>query len=255
MGTIEVEARGPARIVRIVRPQARNALDVAMLRALVDAALEIRRDRNARAVVLTGCDGIFAAGGDLRAFAKIRTAAGGRRLAMRGHEVIDTYLALGLPLIAALNGDAFGGGCELATACDYRIMESQSRLHWVQGRFAVTTAWGATGRLVQAVGAGVTARWLLTAATVTADEATSAGFAHERVETGGSVEAALGLAERISRVSRATVKRQLALIRGCEGRSPAEWRDAEVRAFGAGWGSREHHAAVERFHARPRAQL
>ena len=254
MGTVDLESRGPVRIVRIVRPEARNALDLAMMRGLREAAKTIRRDRESRAVVITGCDGIFAAGGDLRAFSRVKSADGGRRIARRGHEVIDAFIALGVPIVAALNGDAFGGGCELATACDYRIMESQARLHWVQGRFAVTTAWGATGRLVNSVGAGVAARWLLTAAVVSAREAAAVGYAHEEVATGTSLEAAVAWCERVAVIPRSTTRRQLGLIRATGGRSPDESRELEMRVFGEGWGSRVHHEAVARFLARTRVQ-
>jgi enoyl-CoA hydratase len=253
MGAVELEARGPLRIVRVVRPEARNAFDLAMLRSLTRIARSLRRDPDARVVMLTGSHGFFAAGGDLRAFANVRTAAGARRLAAYGYEVVDAFHAIGAPFVAGLNGDAYGGGCELAAACDYRIMAASAKLHWVQQRFAVTTAWGGTSRLVHECGVGVATRWLLTAAGVTAQEAHAAGFAHEIVADAEAVEArALALAERIAEIPRAATKRQVELLRDIPGRTAADARDLEGRAFGSGWASKAHHDAVAKFLSRAR---
>jgi enoyl-CoA hydratase len=253
MGAIEIESRGPLRIVRVVRPEARNALDVAMLRQLATAARSLRRDRSARVVMLTGSHGFFVAGGDLRAFAKVRTAAGARRLTAHGYELIEAFRAIGVPVIAGLGGDAYGGGCELAAACDYRIMAASARLHWVQQRFAVTTAWGGTSRLVHECGIGVATRWLLTAATVSAQEAYAAGFAHDIVADSDAVDAhALTFAERVAEIARAATKRQLELLRDIPGRTAADARDLEGRAFGNGWATAAHHEAVARFLSRAR---
>lgn len=250
--TVELEARGPARIVRIVRPERRNALDRATLRALGRVARQVARDPAARALVLTGTEPAFAAGGDLRELARVRSAAGARSVAREGRDAIDALRAAGVPLIAAINGDAHGGACELAAACDYRIIEAHARFHWVQGRFAVTTAWGGTARLLELVGPGVAARWLLTAASVSAHEALHAGLVDEVVDRGEALARACALAEQIAAVPRATTRRQLALLRG----AASVWREAaraeELRAFAQSWISREHQDAVERFMNRRR---
>jgi enoyl-CoA hydratase len=252
--TVAVEARGVARVLRIERPARLNALDTATLRAMARVARALGRDREARGIVLTGTGRTFVAGGDLQAFARLRSASGGRRVAALGHDAIEALRATGLPLIAAVNGDAYGGGCELAAACDLRLVERHARFHWVQGRLGVTTGWGGTARLVELVGVACATRWLLTARTVDAVEAARARFADEVVEPGTSVEAGCALVEAIASVPAPTTRRQLALLRGVHGLSRDEGRLAEARVFGEAWASPEHHAAVARFLARTRGE-
>jgi enoyl-CoA hydratase len=248
---VALEARGPARVIRIDRASRHNALDRAALRALAAAGRAVARDPEARGIVLTGTAPAFIAGGDLREFARVRTAAGARAIARLGRDAIDALRGAGVPLVAAINGDAHGGGCELAAACDYRVLESHVRLHWVQGRFAIATGWGATARLVDLVGRGVAARWLLGARSVAADEAARVGFADEVVPTGRGVAAACGFIDGIAAVTtRAATRRQLGLVRrACGGMSERDRAD-ELRAFARGWAAQEHQDAMREFVAR-----
>ena len=250
--TVVLEQRGSTRIVRIDRPERRNALGRETLEAIVQAAKLIGADRDARAIVITGTGAAFVAGGDLQELASLTTAAGGREVHRLGHRATDALRRTKLPLIAAVNGDAFGGGCELAAACDYRFAERHARFHWVQGRLAVTTGWGGTARLLEIVGSAVAARWLLTARTVDTLEARDCGFVDEVVETGTSVDAACAFASEIATVPRETTRLQLELIRGAASKRATLARAAERKAFGQAWASQEHQDAVARFLARKR---
>lgn len=248
--TVSLAAHGAARVLTVERPERRNALDRATLRGLARAARAAARDPDARGIVITGRGTVFVAGGDLHELARLRGRAGGRRVADLGHATLDALRAAGLPLVAAVHGDAFGGGCELAAACDYRVVERTARFHWVQGRYAITTAWGGTARLCELVGPAVAMRWLLGARTVDAAEAQAAGFADELVEPGGAVGAACALVETFTALTGATVRAQLALIRAMHGASRDEARMLEQRAVARTWASRDHHDAVARALAR-----
>ena len=198
-------------------------------------------------MVFCGTNGFFSAGGDLRAFANVTTSREAREIAKLGRGFIDAFRSLGIPLVAAINGHAFGGGCELATACDVRIMEQGAKLHWVQGRMAVTTGWGGTARLVAIVGPGTAARWLLATATVDSASADAAGFVDAVVAAGESVDAACTWLDSVALVPAAASRAQLALIREARDRSEAVALASETRAFVRLWNSEAHHQAVTRF--------
>lgn len=250
--SVTVAARGAARVITVDRPQRRNALDPAALTALGDAARSLRGDRDARAVVLTGAPGVgvFLSGGDLQVLKDVRTARAARAMARTAHAAVDALRALGLPLVAAIHGDAFGGGCELAAACDYRIAEEGVRFHWVQARFAVTTGWGGTANLLELVPRGTAARWLLTASPVPVAEAHAAGFVDAVVPAGAALDAAVTFAERVAAHPRGGVARLLTLLRASGRLGPAEARALELKEFGAAWATDEHHDAVAAFLAR-----
>ncbi|MFO0602025.1 MAG: enoyl-CoA hydratase/isomerase family protein [Polyangiales bacterium] len=250
--SVTVAARGAARVVTVDRPHRRNALDPDALAALRGAAVKLRRDRGARAVVLTGAQGVgvFLSGGDLQVLKDVRTAQAARAMAKAAHAAVDALHALGLPLVAAVHGDAYGGGCELAAACDYRVAEEGVRFHWVQARFAITTGWGGASNLLDLVPRGTAARWLLTAAPVPVAEAHAAGFVDAVVPSGAAVDEAVAFAERVAKHPRAGVARMLTLLRASSRLSRAGARALELKEFGASWATPEHHDAVAAFLAR-----
>ena len=250
--SVTVEARGAARVVTVDRPHRRNALDPDALAALRTVAVSLRRDREARAVVLTGAEGVgvFLSGGDLQALKDVKSAREARAMARAAHAAVDALQALGVPLVAAIHGDAFGGGCELAAACDYRVAEEGVRFHWVQARFAVTTGWGGTANLLDLVPRGTAARWLLTAGAVPVAEAHAAGFVDAIVAKGAAVTEAVAFAERVAKNPRGGVGRLLTLLRASSRLDRGAARALELREFGASWSTPEHHDAVAAFLAR-----
>lgn len=252
---ITVEQRNGARILRIDRPEARNALDSKALAAIVTCAEQARADASVRVLIVTGSDKVFVAGGDLKEFAALKGKAGGRTVARKGRAMIEALRNVGVPLVAAIDGDAYGGGCELAASCDLRIARAGTRLHWVQNALAVTTGWGATERLLTLVGAGTAARWLLGAQSVTAEEAHSAGFVDMVVTEGSALEAAVQWSESVSKIAAEITDAQLKLLRGVHQGQRSKSLAAELSAFAQCWAHPEHEEAVARFlasRARPR---
>ncbi len=139
--------------ITINRPEKHNALSSAALHALRDVFLHHAGDANLKAAVLTGAgEKSFAAGGDLVEFDSIRTPE--QVLAMRtlARGALDAVRDFPVPVIAALNGHARGGGAELAVACDLRIGTSQACIGFIQRRLNITTAWGGGVDLMKLVG-------------------------------------------------------------------------------------------------------
>src|SRR5712672_2090445 len=123
-----VERDARVAIVTINRPKVLNALDTTTLDELRRAVLDLKRDADVRAIVVTGAgDKAFVAGADINELA-VQTPTSGREHALTGQHVLDLIENLGKPVIAAINGYALGGGCELAMACTLRIAADTAKL-------------------------------------------------------------------------------------------------------------------------------
>ncbi len=147
--------------VTVNRPEKRNALSRAVLAGLKRAFTGFAGASELRVAVLRGAgDKSFAAGGDLRDFATVRTHEEARRMAEEAHDALDAIRSFPVPVVAALNGDALGGGAELAVACDFRIAASHVQIGFIQGRLNIATAWGGGEDLMRLVGAARALRLL-----------------------------------------------------------------------------------------------
>lgn len=245
--SVTLEAIGVARVLTVRRAEARNALDSATIDALVAHASRVAKDASARAIVLTASGPTFIAGGDLHEFGALEGRAGGRTVARKGRALIRALHAVKLPLVAAIDGDAYGGGCELAAACDLRFAHERASFHWVQNKLAVTTGWGATARLVARVGASTATQWLLGAESVSAKRAYEKRFVDELCVETTALEAALAWCERLASIDPTVTKAQLGLTRRALDLSVAQASAAELDAFATCWALPAHRTAVARF--------
>jgi len=140
--------------ITLNRPKVLNALDTATLRELARAVREIRRDAAVRALVVTGAgDKAFSAGADIAAMAAM-SAAEGHAYSRLGHEVMARLEALEIPVVAAVNGVALGGGFELALACDLIVASARARLGQPEINLGLIPGFGGTQRSVARVGLG-----------------------------------------------------------------------------------------------------
>jgi len=185
-------------ILEINRPKARNSLNEAVLTALNAELTAVRHDDTIRAVVLTGADGIFCAGADITNFDIIREQSLlGERAALGG----SIWADLGRfpkPVIAAVEGLALGGGCELALACDIVIAGESARFGVPEVKLGVIPGGGGTQRLVQAVGKSKAMALLLTGDFLSAQRACAAGIVAETVPDGTALDVATAMAQRIA---------------------------------------------------------
>src|SRR5437763_4898576 len=158
------------------RPKALNALDAATLRELARAIRGLRRDGGVRGLVVTGAgDKAFSAGADIAAMAAM-SAAEGHAYSRLGHEVLARLEALPVPVVAAVNGVALGGGLELALACDLIVISARARLGQPEINLGLIPGFGGTQRLVRRVGVGRARDLVYLGRTVEADEALRIGL-------------------------------------------------------------------------------
>jgi len=172
---------GRVAIVTINRPKVLNALDSATLDALRRAILTLAHDDAVRVVIITGAgDKSFVAGADINELA-VQTPDGGRDLARAGQHVFGLIESAGKPIIAAVNGFALGGGCELAMACTLRIAADSARFGQPEINLGIIPGYGGTQRLSRLVGKGAAMELLLTGARIGADEALRIGLVNRVV--------------------------------------------------------------------------
>lgn len=172
-----VERRDGVLTLTINRPAQRNALRMDLLDELGQALADHADDDAVKCAVITAAgDRCFAAGGDLKELDAIRTTEQAESMSKRGRRALDQVRRFPLPVIAALNGLALGGGAELAMACDLRIAVPGADIGFLQGQLNVTTAWGGGIDLVAAVGTRRALELLASARRVRAEEALSLGI-------------------------------------------------------------------------------
>jgi enoyl-CoA hydratase len=178
---LALERDGATAIVTVNRPKVLNALNSATLDELLATMAGLRQDDTVRSVVITGAgEKSFVAGADINELA-LQSPAGGREHAIRGQQVFDAIEHLGKPVIAAINGYALGGGCELAMACTIRIAAETAKLGQPEINLGLIPGYGGTQRLARIVGNGRALELLLTGDQITAQDAYRIGLVNRVV--------------------------------------------------------------------------
>jgi enoyl-CoA hydratase len=184
--------------VTINRPKVLNALNTQTLDDLRRAILELKHDEAVRAVVITGAgEKAFVAGADINELA-VQTPTGGREHAITGQHVLDLIEHMGKPVIAAINGYALGGGCELAMACTIRIASETAKLGQPEINLGIIPGYAGTQRLARIVGRGRALELLLTGDQITAQEAHRLGLVNRVVPAADLLPQAKALAASLA---------------------------------------------------------
>lgn len=174
--SVEVSREGAVAVVTVNRPEALNALDLDTTTALRDRLHELAGDAAVRAVVLTGAgEKAFIAGADIKYMSTL-TVLGARAWGALGHECARLLETMPKPTIAAVNGFALGGGCELALGCDIRYASSRAKLGQPEINLGILPGWGGTQRLARVVGGGAAKELILSGRLVDAEEALRIGL-------------------------------------------------------------------------------
>jgi len=127
----------------IQRPDKRNAINFEVMEGLEQAVKTVHHNSSIRYMVITGeGNKAFCSGGDLTEFHALKTEEQAHAMLSRMADILYQIATLPIPVIALVNGSAVGGGCEIATACDYRIVSSEARCGFIQGTLAITSGWG-----------------------------------------------------------------------------------------------------------------
>jgi len=193
--TLLLERSDVYAVVTLNRPKVMNALNRAMFAELDEVFTALAGDSAVRAIILTGAgEKAFAAGADIGELATL-SAAEGQQMALEGQGVFRKIETCGKPVIAAIQGFALGGGCELAMACIVRIASEHARLGQPEVKLGLVPGYGGTQRLPRLVGKGAALKLLLTGDMVDAEEAFRIGLVDEVVPA----EALLPRAETLAR--------------------------------------------------------
>ena len=193
-----VERHAAVLIVTINRPKVLNALNAQTLAELDRVVDEAARDADVRAIVLTGAgDRSFVAGADINELA-VQAPVGGREHARRGQAIFDRLERLGKPVIAAVNGFALGGGCELAMACTIRLAADTARFGQPEINLGLMPGYAGSQRLPRLVGRGRALEMLLSGDPIDADEALRIGLVNRVVPAAQLLTEARALAEKLA---------------------------------------------------------
>lgn len=249
--SLRVERSDTTVVLTIDRPGTRNALDADLARRLAEAAAEAAADTTARAIVLTASgEESFVSGGDLNEIAKHVREGGGPGPVLDMYEPLLVLESGDLPVIAAIQGDAYGGGCELLLLCDMVFMEAQASLAFRHARMGLSPAWGGITRLIERVGPVEASRLLFTADKIDATEAQRIGLIGDVVPKGQALTRALERAAVIAKAARTVIAAQkralLAVRRAHRGNSI----DLERAVFAELWAGPAHQAAIDGFFRR-----
>ena len=219
-------------VVTVSRPQVLNALNAATITELLEAFERLRDDGAVRAVVLTGAgERAFVAGADIAELARLGPAEA-RDVARRGNALCALIAGCGKPVIAAVNGFALGGGCELAMACTLRLAADTARIGQPEINLGIIPGYGGTQRLPRLIGAGPALEMLLTGKPVTAEEARRLGLVNRVVPAAELLDEAGALAADLAAKPPVAVKFILDAVRCGTQMSLDEGCDYEAALFG-----------------------
>jgi enoyl-CoA hydratase len=197
MTLVRSERRGAVALLTLDRPDALNALDRALLHDLEACIAAVASDASVRAVVVTGAGRAFAAGADIEQMRGM-TPAEAEAFSRLGHRVFGALEALPVPSIAAVNGYALGGGCELACACDWIYASAKARFGQPEVNLGIIPGFGGTSRLARRVGLARAKEMVLGGAPLPAEEALRVGLVNRVFPPEELIEGALAVGETIA---------------------------------------------------------
>jgi enoyl-CoA hydratase len=194
-----VDRDGAIAVITINRPKVLNALNTQTLDELRRALLELKQDDTVRVLIVTGAgDKAFVAGADINELG-VQTPTSGREHALTGQQVFDLLETIGKPVIAAINGFALGGGCELAMACTLRIAADTAKLGQPEILLGLIPGYAGTQRLPRLVGVGKAMELLLTGNQIAAAEAVRIGLVNRTVPAAELMPEVRKLASQLAR--------------------------------------------------------
>lgn len=195
---VTLEFEGPVALLTVARSKVLNALNLATIKELKEALWEVWNRSDCMALILTGAgDKAFIAGADIAEMSDL-TPAGAARFAEAGHTVCSMLERIPRVVIAAVNGYALGGGCEVALACDIVIASRNAVFGQPEVKLGIIPGFGGTARLARAIGRGAAMEWILTGRSYPAEEALRLGLVNRVTEPGDLMAEARRLAEEVA---------------------------------------------------------
>lgn len=244
---VRIDREGAIATITIDRPEKLNALDASVLAGLLDAAKELARAEGVRAAILTGAgEKAFVAGADIAAM-KDMSPDEARAFARQGHALGEALEALPFPVIAAVNGFALGGGCELALACDFIHASEKARFGQPEVKLGVIPGFGGTQRLARRVGIARARELVYFGATLTAEQALAIGLVNAVHPAAELMPKVRELAEGIARMGPFAVAEAKRVLREGEERPLAEANAIEVDGFARCFGTDDQKEGMKAF--------
>jgi enoyl-CoA hydratase len=213
---IKTERRGAIEFIRLNRPEKLNALTREMILTLTDTFKQIEQQPDVRAIILSGAgEKAFCSGTDIEELAATTDHEHALELSERGQRLCNQIEACGVPVIAAVNGVAAGGGCELALACHLRIAATTARFSLPETKLGVIPGYGGTRRLPRELGQGRALELMLTGRTLSAEEALALGLVNRLSQPADLLSEAESLSLEIARLAPLAIRACLkAVVRG-----------------------------------------
>ena len=229
--TILVEKKESIATITINRPDKMNALNREVMNELDVALNALLNDMQVRGIIITGAgEKSFVAGADIAEFVGIPSDEA-RTMAQKGHRIFNQIECATKPVIAAVNGFALGGGCELAMACHIRIASSNARFGQPEINLGLIPGYGGTQRLTKLVGRGKALELLLTGNAITADEALQSGLVNHVVAPENLMTKCIEILKKISLKSPLVVDQLIACVNACEAKAEDGF-ELEIDEFG-----------------------
>jgi enoyl-CoA hydratase/carnithine racemase len=254
MRDLKLEVTRGVATLSIDRPKSRNALALQTM-AELDEALDSFEAGDTRVLIIRGAGTkAFCAGGDLKELEQIRSAAEAAAMARRMRATLDRLPQLAVPVIAGLNGDALGGGAELAVACDFRMAASHSRIGFAQVTLGIMPAWGAIERLTDLVGRGRALHLLLGGQAISAADACRVGLVEEVVPSEEFDARLAEVARAIASAPPATIAGIKSSVDAVSAHRHPTLAAGAIDAFAKSWAHPAHWKALETMEKRRQAR-
>lgn len=227
-------------LITLDRPQVRNALNWEMMERFALLIEQISKDDQVHVLIVTGAGGAFCAGGDLIELHQFQSHADGERLAELMGDALTQLFNLSIPVIAAIEGPAIGGGAEIAMACDLKVAAQNARISFPQIKLALTPAWGGAGLLVKLLGYPRAFRLLATGETLKPKAALDLGLIHHIVPDGQALQSAIALGQDFLGHSIAAMASLKEILHAHQNLPLSEATAVERDVFASLWASDDH---------------
>ncbi|MBQ4649370.1 MAG: enoyl-CoA hydratase/isomerase family protein [Firmicutes bacterium] len=244
--TLKYEVKENIGYVTVSRPEALNALNKTVLEELYAVFTEISADDAVRAVIVTGEGRSFVAGADIAQMSKLETIEG-RAFGIFGQKVMHTIESMEKPVIAAVNGFALGGGCELSMACDIRVASTKAKFGQPEVKLGILPGFGGTQRLSKLVGKGMAKMLIMTADMIDAAEAHRIGLVDKVVEPEALMEECEAIAKRIAANSPLAVAMSKTVVNAGFALDIHSGCSLEAEAFGSCFGTADQKEGMAAF--------
>ena len=241
------EVKNKTGFVTINRPDKMNALNNATLDELKQCFTSIKNDENINVVIVTGAgEKAFVAGADISELNKLDGSTG-KKFAENGQAVFSLIENLGKPVIAAVNGFALGGGCELALSCHIRFANEKAKFGQPEVNLGIIPGYGGTQRLTRLVNSGRAAELILTGDLIDANEALRIGLVNKIFSAEELISKAIEFTEKISSKGQVAVRKALLAIVSCDELSESDGLNYEAKLFAEGCGSEDFREGTSAF--------